>query len=232
MDYLKVTYRDIAKMLASAIPVEGEEFGLRVEANLEAIKAMPIEAKTALKVAYVFSRKVPREEREDLFQDLALAVFKAKTKDEKLAYTIARLDWLNWWKRYKIRQHTSLDSVIEDTEGNPTTLADMLVGEVEFETKVNGKMDADLLWSKLPEHIKPLVLKKLEGKALTAPSRKVGRPKVEQPMIGKHRVEYSRWLRKEAYKLLPEDTNRLEGESELSRLNRWLKSEGYKLVLA
>lgn len=169
--YLKVTYRDIAKMLASALPVEGEEFGLKVNDYLEAIKVLSAECKTALKVAYIFSRKVPREEREDLFQDIALAVFKAKTSDEKLAYTIARFDWLNWWKRYKIRQHTNLDSVVEDSEGNPVTLGELLVGEVEFENKMCGKLEAERIWNKLPEHIKPIVNNRLIGKALTSSER-------------------------------------------------------------
>ena len=63
--YLQVTYRDIAKMLASALPIEGAEFSAKVEENLEAIKALTSKAKTALKVAYIFSRKAPREERAD-----------------------------------------------------------------------------------------------------------------------------------------------------------------------
>ena len=109
-----ITFRHVAIMLASALPIEGEDFRDRVEANLEAIKRLPNNQKTALKMAYIFSRKVPRQEREDLFQDLALAVLKAKTKDERLAYAIARCDWRDWWKKYTIRQHYSLDSVTED----------------------------------------------------------------------------------------------------------------------
>lgn len=170
-DYLKVTYRDIAKMLASALPVQDAEFGVKVGEYLDIIKAMPQEQKTVLKVAYVFSRKVPREEREDMFQDLALAVFKAHTKEEKLAYTIARCDWRNWWRKYKIRQHTSLDTVIEDNEGNPVTLSELIVGEVEFENKINGKIEADRIWDMLPVHIKPIVLKRLIGKALNNSER-------------------------------------------------------------
>lgn len=203
MDYLKVTYRHIAKMLASALPVQDEEFTLKVEEYLDAIKAMPIEAKNALKVAYVFSRKVPREEREDLFQDIALAVFKAKAKDEKLAYAIARMDWLDFWRRYKIRQHASLDSVISDTEGNSTTLGELIVGAVQFEHMVDGKIESERLWTQIPEDIKPLVLKRLEGKPLIS-ERKRGRPA----------------------------TGAVLNNTERSRFNRWLKSEGYKLAIA
>lgn len=184
--YIEVTYRDIAKMLSSALPVEGDDFAYQVECNLEAIKGLSIEAKHALKVAYVFSRKVPRQEREDLFQDIALAVLKVKTRDERLAYAIARCDWRDWWKAYTIRQHYSLDSITEDEDGNPVTLAEMLVGEVEFERKINGKLDAHRIWDKLPDLIKPLVSQRLLGYALNPTERQ----------------QMSRYVHKSGYQLL------------------------------
>lgn len=163
MPRMKVSYREVAKMMVRALPIDDDDIRDKVEDYLETIKAMPTEAKVALKSAYIFSRKVPRQEREDLFQDLALAVFKAKTKDERLAYTIARCDWRNWWAKYSIRQHYSLDTVVEDDEGNPATLAELIVGEVEFEFKMDGKIEADRIWNKLPDQIKPLVQKRLLG---------------------------------------------------------------------
>ncbi|KKN34580.1 hypothetical protein LCGC14_0792200 [marine sediment metagenome] len=166
-----ITYRHIAKMMASALPVEGEEFGLKVEQYLATIKVLPQEAKVALKSAYIFSRKVPREEREDLFQDIALAVLKIRTKDERLGYAIARCDWRDFWKKYKIRQHYSLDSVVDDEEGNPVTLAELLVGETEFERKINGKLDAERIFDSLPDHIQPLIEKRLMGYTLNKTER-------------------------------------------------------------
>ncbi len=166
-----ITYRHIAKMMASALPVEGEEFGHKVEQYLTTIKVLPQEAKVALKSAYIFSRKVPREEREDLFQDIALAVLKIKTKDERLGYAIARCDWRDFWKKYKIRQHYSLDSVVDDEEGNPVTLAELLVGETEFERKINGKLDAERIFDSLPDHIQPLIEKRLMGYTLNKTER-------------------------------------------------------------
>ena len=187
MEQLKdITYRHVAKMLASALPVEGQEFGLKVEQNLETIKRLPQEAKTALKSAYIFSRKVPREEREDLFQDITLAVLKVKTKDERLAYAIARCDWQDFWKHYKIRQHYSLDSVTEDTEGNPVTLGELIVGEAEFERKMDGKLDAERIYNTLPLHIQPIIDKRLLGKALNQTERK----------------RLNRYIKAEGYKLL------------------------------
>ncbi len=172
MEQIKdITYRHIAKMMASALPVEGEEFGRMVEQNLDTIKRLSKEAKVALKSAYIFSRKVPREEREDLFQDIALAVLKIKTKDEKLGYAIARCDWRDFWKRYKIRQHYSLDSVVDDDEGNPVTLGELLVGETEFERKMNGKLDCQQVFDSLPAHIQPLINKRLMGYTLNKTER-------------------------------------------------------------
>lgn len=185
-EYIEVTHRDISKMLASALPIEYEEFSEQVEANLDTIKKLPVEAKHALKVAYVFSRKVPREERQDLFQELALTVLKLKTKDERLAYAIARCDWKDFWKAYRIRQHYSLDSITEDDEGNPVTLAETIVGEVEFERKMNGKLDAHRIWSKLPDLIKPLVSRRLLGYALNPTERQ----------------QMSRYIRTQGYQLL------------------------------
>lgn len=166
-DLKDVTYRHVAIMLAAALPVKDEEFRERVEANLEAIKKLPQEFKTALKMAYIFSRKVPREEREDLFQELAITLLEAKTNNEKLAYSIARCDWQDWWKKYRIRQHYSLDSVIEDEEGNPATFGELVIGETEFELKMDGKMDAKRIWEMLPDNLKKAVQARLLGQMIS-----------------------------------------------------------------
>lgn len=172
--YLKVTYRDIAKMLSSALPVEGDQFGAIVEENLKTIKALTTEAKNALKTAYIFSRKVPREEREDMFQELTLAVLQVKTKDERFAYAIARCDWRNWWDKYTTRSHFmagSLNDTVLDSDNEEVELAELVVGEAEFERKMDGKLDAQRIWAKLPDDIKPIILKRLLGKALNHSER-------------------------------------------------------------
>lgn len=171
MNYIKVEYRDIAKMLCAALPVDSQEFANKVNNYTAIIKALPAAAKLALRSAYIFSRKVPREEREDLFQDIALAVLKAHATDERLAYAIARCDWKNWWAKYKIRQHYSLDSVVDDGEGNKVSFGELLVGEVEFERKLNGDMDGKALYSALPSWIKSIVDKRLIGKSITGGER-------------------------------------------------------------
>lgn len=169
---IKVTFRDIAKLFVKAMPLEGQEFGNKVNEYTDIIKAMPTEAKVALKSAYIFSSKVPKVEREDMFQELALAIYKAQTKDEKLAYAIARCDWRDWWAKYKVRQHYyagSLNSTVLDSEGNECEICELLIGETEFEFKMDGKIDAERIWDKLPDKIKPIVQKRLLGYPLLKP---------------------------------------------------------------
>lgn len=198
---INVDYRKIAKMMASALPVDGEEFGQAVNNYLAAIRRMPTPAKLALKAAYIFSHRVPREEREDMFQDIVLAVLEADTNEAKLAYAVARCDCVNWWAKYKVRQHYSLDSVINDDSGNPVTMAELLVGEVEFELKLDGKMDAELMFDALPADIKPLIQKRLLGKPLSS-ERKRGNQKTDSALSNAERQRLNRWINKEGYKLL------------------------------
>lgn len=172
-DYLKVTYRQIAIMLVKALPVEDNEFTLKTEKYLEVIKAMSQAQKIALKTAYIFSRKVPKEEREDMFQDLTLAVLKAQATDERLAYAVARCDWQNWWQKYKIRQHYNLDSIVDDGEGNQVPFAELLVGECEFENRLDGDLDGERLFQQLPRWVQDIVKKRLIGKPVRGGERKL-----------------------------------------------------------
>lgn len=169
MNTIKVSYRDIAKMLCKSMPVELEDFRAKVEEYIQTIKSMSTENKLALRSAYIFSSKVPREERDDLFQELALALLQNKTKDERLAYSIARCDWRNWWAKFSIRQHYSLDTTLnEDTS---TTLGDTLVGECEFDIKINGDIDGKALYETLPSWVKSLVDISLRGEPLRGGNR-------------------------------------------------------------
>jgi len=106
---LRVTYRQIAKHFCRALPIEGREFGNKVSEVTEVIKRLPKGQKQALQCAFIFARKVPRQERDDLFQELTLAILQSQTEDVKLAYAIARCDWINFWQKYKTKQFYQLE---------------------------------------------------------------------------------------------------------------------------
>ena len=175
----KIEYRQIAIMLTRNMPFGDDDREGEVDRALEAVKTLPAEAKAALKAAFVFALKAPRQEREDLFQELFLKLWEAKaalkgaeTGAEKLAYAIARCDWKNWWRAYKIRQHYSLSEPIKQGDGGQAiTYGDLLVGEAEFEEKVNGKIEAERIWAKLPQRIQLIVRRKLLGQKTNATDR-------------------------------------------------------------
>jgi len=186
---IEVNNRDIAKMLCKAMPIEAEDFRAKVEAYMLVIKKLKPAQRLAMKAAYIFSSKVPREEREDMFQELALALLRKDTNEEKLAYSIARMDWVDWWRKYKVRSQYnggSLNAEVKDNDGNAVELGELLVGEVEFEAKIVGELDGQKLWQSLPAKIKPIIQRRLIGKGLCDRDRQV----------------LSRWIRKEGYQLL------------------------------
>ncbi len=171
--------RSIAKMLASALQVEGEEFSEHVESYLDEIDKLPSDDRRALKYAFIFSRKAPQQEREDLYQELAIKLLEARPCSDKLAYSIARCDWKDFWKAFKVRSNYNWESIerlgdAEDGGGYGEDAIDrqvyhgaLLDGQIEIERKT----DANILWNLLPKQIQAIVNKRLEGHALTGAER-------------------------------------------------------------
>lgn len=183
---INVQYHDIAKMFCKALPIAKLANGKRandtnqdiysehVQAITKAIKSLPISARLALKSAYIFSAKVPREDREDMFQELALAVLTVGTDSEKFAYTIARQDWRNWWSKYYTRQNYyggSLNETVTDSDNNEVELVQLLAGTIEYDRKYDGDIDGQAIYRQLPENIRPIIDKRLIGTALNASER-------------------------------------------------------------
>jgi len=65
---MKVTNRQIAKILVRALPLADEEIAGKTEEYIRAIEAMPENARLALQSAYILSSKVPKEEREKVIE--------------------------------------------------------------------------------------------------------------------------------------------------------------------
>jgi len=167
----QVTLRNVAKMIVAGLPLEDEGFGAQVNLTLDVLKRLKRGHKIALEVAYIFSRKCPQQERGDVFQELSLKLIEHGALTMGLAYAVARCDWADWWRRYSIRQHLSLDMSALDEDGNTVQFSDLLVGEVEFEAKVIAEMDARALYNSLPPDIRGIVSKRLIGKPTTNTER-------------------------------------------------------------
>ena len=201
------SYHDVAKAAIGCGPDTFERHSDYVELVRQtraAFEGMGLTAKLAVEAAYIFSRKVPTNEQQDVFQELITAILASGTTDAAFAYTIARRDVQDWWRQYK--RHSQyyegyLSDVVTNAEDEATELAELLVGEVEFERKMISKLDARRLWRQLPENIKPLILKRLQGKPLGT-NRKVGKPKSNGTISDTERKRLNRWVQSEGFKLL------------------------------
>jgi len=203
----KATYQQISKaaMVSDGFDKD-DSFIELVKATAKEIEGLGINAKLAIEAGYIFSRKVPAEERQDLFQELVAAILDSGTEDAAFAYTIARRDWQNFWSKYKLHSQYFegyLSDTLTNSDGDETELAELLVGEVEFENKQIDKLDARQLWQQIPSDIQKLITKRLQGKPLGSPrKRKAGQPKNSGTLNDTERKRLNRWVKSEGYKLL------------------------------
>lgn len=172
---MEVSYRSIAKLLARGMPLEGQDYSAKVESYIKSIEAMPVEQQATLKASYIFSRKAPREERQDLFQDLVsscLTVLATKTPirdPDPFCYKTVRLAWLDR-TRYRnrpieklAREAYRLNSSVIDSNGQETELQELIAGEVDFEHKLNSELDSQAVLDTLPDRVKKVAVKRLSG---------------------------------------------------------------------
>jgi len=202
----KATYQQVSKAMLGDGFNRDDSFIELVKETAKQIEHLGVNAKLAIEAGYIFSRKVPREERQDVFQELVTAILDSGTEDAAFAYTIARRDWQNWWAKYQLHSQYYqgyLSDTITNSDGEETELAELLVGEVEFENKQIDKLDSERLWHQIPTEIQQLVTKRLQGKPLGAPrSRKAGQPKNSSTLNNTERSRLNRWVKTEGYKLL------------------------------
>jgi len=124
-----------------------------------------------LSAAYLYSRKVPRGDQQDVFQELvsriwdALARRKAKGETTLLypkAYTlkVARCEWIRWLKSRS--RENSRRIPFEDVEDTPES------GMIEA---VEAGLEAQRIWRVLPANIQAIVRKRLDGESNTRSER-------------------------------------------------------------
>jgi len=203
----EANYQKVARAAIGAPNFEDDNQYIElVKSTAKELDKLGTNAKLAVEAAYIFSRKVPASERQDLFQELVLSILESGTETPAFAYTIARRDWMDWWRSFKVRSHFYqgyLSDVILNSDGEETELAELLVGEVEFERKQIDKLDSQALWQRIPKDIQKLVMKRLLGKPLGAPrKRKAGRPKNNGSLNATERQRLNRYVKTEGSKLL------------------------------
>jgi len=200
------SYHNVAKAAIAPSFDDDDSFIEVVKQTRQALEKLDTNARLAVEAAYIFSRKAPHSERQDLFSDLVTAILEVGTEDAPFAYAIARRAYQHWWAKYKLHSQYCdghLSETITNAEGQETTeLSELIVGEVEFERKQIDRLDAQRLWSQIPANIQTLVLKRLQGKPLGTARKGKGRPSTDGALDDTERKRLNRWVKTEGYKLL------------------------------
>jgi len=203
----KTSYQTIAKRAIGDPSFANDQFYLDlVQTTRQSFEKLNVNGQLAVEAAFIFSRKAPQTERQDLFQELLTAVLASGTENSAFAYAIVRRDWQNWYESYKLHSQYHegyLSETITNAEGQETELSELLVGEIEFERKQIDKLDGEQLWQQIPKAIQALVQKRLQGKPLGAPRKhKAGAPKSGATLNNTERSRLNRYVKTEGYKLL------------------------------
>lgn len=202
----QASYQTIAKAaIGGANFADDKAYMALIQSTRKSFENLTPNGQLAIEAAFVFSRKVPQNERQDLFQELLTAVLASGTENAAFAYAIVRRDWQNWYSSYKLHSQFYqgyLSETITDAEGQETELAELLVGEIEFERRQIDKLDAQKLWLQIPKHIQKLVLKRVLGKPLGTQRKRAGQPKLAKALDSTERSILNRWVQSEGSKLL------------------------------
>ena len=115
--------------------------------------------------------RYPSQEREDGLQSMTLALLENLPGTPGLAFAVCRGRNLDWWKAYSYRNHYSLDWAPDYDDSSGVTLAEAMAGVVEWEFKVDGLIDGQRLWDKLPGRIQEIIRQRLLGQRLKGADR-------------------------------------------------------------
>jgi DNA-directed RNA polymerase specialized sigma24 family protein len=206
--------RKLAKALAKGLPVEGAAFGEHVDRIEHEVKALPKVRKTTLTLAYMFSAKVPRQERDDVSQEIILACLESGQTEERNLYVVARRTWVDWFRKWYTRQQYELgidfDKLVAERLGiNEPKLDELcnassdmtdLVAETrqavvaEYETKaVRQDFDAESEYALTSDGGKAKrIWQKLPARIKAIAHKRLA----SQPLNGKERNYLCLWLKK------------------------------------
>jgi hypothetical protein len=172
-DITRVTARQVAKMLCHALAtIDIEDYRNAVDTYMVTLESLTKSQLHALKLAYVFSRRCQPQERDDLYQEIALSVLEHGGDNCKLQYAIARNNWRSFihnYYRHGNYQGHSLNELIDDGDNNQVERVDIIVGAGEYE--LISELDTKVIMDSLPRHVRDVVLKRMTGAIMTTYDR-------------------------------------------------------------
>lgn len=155
----------IAHLLAQGIPETYSD-------NIQTLEAMTEVEQHTLSAAYIYSRKVPRDDQQDMFQELVSRILGALERRELAgattllypkAYTlkVARYGWISWLKS---RVRESMRIPFEESEVQDTPERGMIEA-------IEAELGAQRIWRGLPADIQAIIRKRFDGESNTSSER-------------------------------------------------------------
>jgi len=177
---MKISYRTLAKVLAYDMPLDDQEYSDIIEWYIKSIEAMPPKHQETLKAAYVFSRKAPKEDWQDLFQHFVAHGLKILNQWPKPIKDIAGFCYVvvrNEWKRVtrERKRHirmlnggfVSLNKIVPsahpDGDSREVELQELIADDLDLESELNSELDSQAVLDTLPDRVKAIVKKRLLG---------------------------------------------------------------------
>lgn len=180
---MNVSYRTIAKVLAYDMPLDDQEYSDIIEWYIKSIEAMPPMHQETLKAAYVFSRKAPKEDWQDLFLHFVahglklLSQWPEPIKDMAgFCYVVARNEWKRVTRERKrhirmlnggfVSLNKIVPSIHQDGDSQEVELQELIADDLDLESELNSELDNQAVLDTLPDRVKAIVKKRLRGEKL------------------------------------------------------------------
>ena len=142
---------------------------LKSLSNATGIKAKPLD-----NILRWHIYKIPREDREDVEQDLAELLIQHKPESPSLAYTICKRAIRDYWRAKTKHSQFHIQYASANTkngDGDYSTFEELLTDKIDYEARYCDNIDSNVLFNSLPTPIRALVTKRLRGLGLTSTQR-------------------------------------------------------------
>ena len=117
-----------------------------------------------------YGRKAPPGEFADAVQAITLEWLTERPANARLANVIARTTIIDYWRKWRIRQHNGIESSLDGTS-QLHELQEALVSGVAWELQSDGAMDCDNITRLMPDRIRGIVQQRLDGAKLETADR-------------------------------------------------------------
>jgi hypothetical protein len=153
-------------MITSDVPTR-----IDLDAQADALShRLGIKANDLARMLASYGRKSPPGEFADAVQAITLEWLTERPANARLANTIARTTIIDYWRKWRIRQHNGIESSLDGTT-EIHQLQEALVAGVAWELQSDGALDCESITRRMPDRIRGIIQHRLDGRKLETADR-------------------------------------------------------------